>query len=85
MIMKKILLLAFPTLLMFSCGGSGDSEGSDSDSTSAEGSMSFETLPAERTGIDFYNSITENDSFNFYNYEYIYNGGGVCSDSAIWC
>lgn len=77
MIMKKILLLAFPTLLMFSCGGSGDSEGSDSDSTSAEGSMSFETLPAEKTGIDFYNSITENDSFNFYNYEYIYNGGGV--------
>jgi hypothetical protein len=62
---------------MFSCGGSGDSEGSDSDSTSAEGSMSFETLPTEKTGIDFYNSITENDSFNFYNYEYIYNGGGV--------
>lgn len=77
MIMKKILLLAFPTLLMFSCGGSADSEGSDSDSTSAEGSMSFETLPTEKTGIDFYNSITENDSFNFYNYEYIYNGGGV--------
>ena len=37
----------------------------------------FTLLSAERTGIDFANTITENDSVNLLDYEYIYNGGGV--------
>lgn len=37
----------------------------------------FELLPAEKTGIQFANTITENDSVNLLDYEYVYNGGGV--------
>lgn len=37
----------------------------------------FVLLPPDRTGIQFANTITENDSVNLLDYEYIYNGGGV--------
>jgi enediyne biosynthesis protein E4 len=37
----------------------------------------FRLLPAAKTGIHFANTITENDSVNLLDYEYIYNGGGV--------
>ena len=37
----------------------------------------FELMPADRTGVDFINTIEETDSFNILTYEYIYNGGGV--------
>ena len=77
--MKKVLFLALPSLLLMACGGSsnsGDSENSDTTLTSQE-SMSFETLDATQTGIDFQNSVSETEAFNFYTYEYIYNGGGV--------
>ena len=37
----------------------------------------FERLTASQTGIDFANTITESDSLNVLEFEYIYNGGGV--------
>jgi hypothetical protein len=37
----------------------------------------FERLIASQTGIDFANTITESDSLNVLEFEYIYNGGGV--------
>ncbi|NOQ73814.1 MAG: hypothetical protein GQ574_17535 [Crocinitomix sp.] len=77
--MKKLLLLTFPILFFASCGGDADPVDeviTDSTKTS-EYSMEFETLNADKTGIDFYNTISEDDDFNFFNYEYIYNGGGV--------
>ena len=37
----------------------------------------FERLDAGRTGITFANTITESDTLNVLNFEYIYNGGGV--------
>ena len=37
----------------------------------------FALLTPERSGIQFANTITENDSVNLLDYEYIYNGGGV--------
>lgn len=37
----------------------------------------FEQIPASRSGIHFANTITESDSLNVLNFEYIYNGGGV--------
>ena len=37
----------------------------------------FNSLPASYTGIDFQNSIADNDSFNILDYLYYYNGGGV--------
>lgn len=37
----------------------------------------FERLDADDTGIHFANTITENDTLNVLDFEYIYNGGGV--------
>ncbi len=37
----------------------------------------FDRLTASQTGIDFANTITETDSMNVLECEYIYNGGGV--------
>ena len=40
-------------------------------------SARFERLTTQQTGIDFANTITESDSLNVLEFEYIYNGGGV--------
>ena len=37
----------------------------------------FTKLSSSNTGINFLNTITENDSVNILNYYYCYNGGGV--------
>ncbi|WP_080237513.1 FG-GAP-like repeat-containing protein [Spirosoma rigui] len=37
----------------------------------------FERLSSSDTGITFSNTITDSDSLNILNYQYIYNGGGV--------
>src|ERR1700684_2355753 len=39
--------------------------------------LHFSPLPASVTGIDFNNTITENDSLNMFVNEYTYMGGGV--------
>lgn len=37
----------------------------------------FELLPPEKTGVDFVNEITENDTLNILESEFVYNGAGV--------
>ncbi|GAB4048600.1 VCBS repeat-containing protein [Spirosoma litoris] len=37
----------------------------------------FERLDSSETGITFANTITDSDTLNILNYQYIYNGGGV--------
>lgn len=76
---RKLVLLNLVTLLFVSCTESGDAGETDAADSLAltEDFMEFATLDAAKTGIDFYNSITDTDSFNFYTYEYIYNGAGV--------
>lgn len=37
----------------------------------------FQLLPASTTGIDFKNTVTDNDTLNIFNYHNFYNGGGV--------
>lgn len=60
--MKFTVLLAFLFLLLFcSCGKK----------------QGFKRLSAKQSGIDFNNLITENDSINILDLEYVYNGGGV--------
>ncbi|MDT0690836.1 FG-GAP-like repeat-containing protein [Salegentibacter sp. F188] len=39
----------------------------------------FQQLDKDQTGISFQNSITENDSLNFFTYSYIYLGGGLAA------
>ena len=37
----------------------------------------FEVLLSQKSGINFNNTITETENFNFLQYEYLYNGAGV--------
>ncbi|MBJ6367464.1 VCBS repeat-containing protein [Snuella sedimenti] len=37
----------------------------------------FAALTAQQTGVNFANNLTENDSINYFEYMYIYMGGGV--------
>ena len=37
----------------------------------------FETLDADKTGLNFVNKLTPTDSFNMFHYMYFYNGAGV--------
>ncbi|AHM59703.1 FG-GAP repeat-containing protein [Flammeovirgaceae bacterium 311] len=37
----------------------------------------FELLTPAQTGVDFINSLSENDSLNVFDFDYMYNGGGV--------
>ncbi len=37
----------------------------------------FKSLSPKQTGVSFVNEILENDHYNLYDYEYIYNGGGI--------
>jgi hypothetical protein len=64
------------SVFLFSCSGNSD-DSTTQDST--KHSISFTTLSPSESGIDFTNTITEYDSFNLFNYEYIYNGGGVAA------
>lgn len=77
--MKKYLLTLCPALLILTaCAGGEDPAEDATDSTEVvQESMEFETLTPEKTGISFLNTIEESDRFNFYTYEYIYNGSGV--------
>jgi hypothetical protein len=37
----------------------------------------FVSMPAQKTGVDFINLLTETEAFNIIDYLYFYNGGGV--------
>lgn len=71
---RLLLVLALP--IFISCSGKNE-DGQNTDST--KHAISFTTLSPAESGIDFTNTITEYDSFNLFNYEYIYNGGGVAA------
>tara|TARA_B100001750_G_scaffold209354_1_gene189137 strand:+ start:196783 stop:200097 length:3315 start_codon:yes stop_codon:yes gene_type:complete len=39
----------------------------------------FSALSAEKSGVHFENTLTENDSLNYFTYSYLYMGGGVAT------
>jgi hypothetical protein len=59
----KIPLFIVSTALLFSCNKNNEPV--------------FTRLTAENTGITFSNRITETNARNVFNFEYVYNGGGV--------
>ncbi|MBC8770524.1 VCBS repeat-containing protein [Arenibacter sp. BSSL-BM3] len=65
--MSKFLFPVLMVLLYISCNTSADQNSNGL----------FEKLSADRSGIDFSNNITENDSINYFSYLYLYMGGGV--------
>lgn len=62
--LKRLFFLAIPALLATLTGCNREEK-------------LFQLLPSSQTGIDFNNLITESDSLNILNSEFIYNGGGV--------
>jgi hypothetical protein len=75
MLKSSQIFILTVSLILVACGSSEKEEFKEDMQDKYE--MSFSILGSEETGIDFVNTITETDSFNFFNYEYIYNGGGV--------
>ncbi|MBN4072557.1 VCBS repeat-containing protein [Crocinitomix catalasitica] len=71
--MTKYLLIG-SAILTASCGNNTDIE-NETEETAEE--MFFEAVPAKHSRITFKNTIAESDRFNYMNFQYIYNGGGV--------
>lgn len=65
MILKRFIYIISSFILFASCG-------------QQQGTY-FELLPPETSGIDFINEITENDTLNILESEFVYNGAGVAS------
>ncbi len=66
--MKKNILICFLVICMYSCNKKNDSE-----------NHIFQKLDQTETGIDFANTLTENDSLNYFSYAYLYMGGGIAA------
>ncbi|WP_037315049.1 VCBS repeat-containing protein [Salegentibacter sp. Hel_I_6] len=64
--MNKPFSLLFLVILLASCQKEEKTE-----------DFLFESLPAETTGLDFSNNLTETNALNILDYLYFYNGGGV--------
>ena len=62
-------------VLLSSCG---DSASSETDSNHQAKAI-FEAVDADISGLLFSNKLTENDSLNYFTYNYIYMGGGVAA------
>lgn len=60
--LNKIVLFVFLLSILFSC---------------KEKSSLFTRLSQGKTGVDFQNNVTDNDTLNILDYLYFYNGGGV--------
>ena len=70
-VITSIVLL----MVLFSC----KHEDSGTDDSSDKSTKIFNALTAVNSGIDFSNNLTENDSVNYFNFTYIYMGGGVAT------
>lgn len=77
--MNRIIYSILSGIILVSCsGGNVEDHDNESDSTqSVKTSMKFEKLDAELTGVNFLNTIKESEDYNFFTFEYIYNGAGV--------
>lgn len=83
--MKKLLTntvlgpLFFLTTLVFVACNPEETPSSSGTPTEALAPPSFKPLSVEQTGVDFQNTIKENDNLNYFNYMHLYIGGGVAA------
>lgn len=71
----SFLFIFFAAMVMINgCNKEGSNETSSNEDSDKP---IFSLLPAEKSKIDFNNTITESVDFNYFAYRYIYNGGGV--------
>ncbi len=85
--MRPSTYLIFFLLVLFSCKSGNKNKVSDSPGASSqdEGAQPaktddlavFNQLPAEKTGLDFVNQVTDSKEVNFFVYDAIYQGAGV--------
>ncbi len=69
--LQKTSLLFSIGLILFAC----QKKEEENENTNKQ----FSQLSYEDSGIDFQNTLTENDSLNYFSYSYIYMGGGVAA------
>jgi enediyne biosynthesis protein E4 len=74
---RLTLFLSVLLLLSVSCN-SGTAASSDPDSARSEDTNTklFRLLSSAKTGIEFTNILNETNEINFYQWDYLYNGGG---------
>ena len=72
---RLLLTLILSSILLSSCK-QGDT---NTDKHFDESTKIFSALMSDKSGIDFSNNLTENDSVNYFNFTYIYMGGGVAT------
>lgn len=73
-ILKYTTQLILLSLLVISCDKTADTSEKEK-----EHSTIFKSLNPDETGIRFSNNLTETDSLNYFNFRYIYMGGGVAT------
>src|ERR1700712_2645877 len=71
--MKQII--TFLTIVVIAAACNSDKQ-KPADNPLGNASL-FESLPAAQTGVNFVNTLQENDSLSILQYLYFYNGGGV--------
>ena len=74
-IISKILIIGLVAQFICSCAETEKNQTPEFDTDFKV----FESLSVETTGISFINALTENDSLNYFTYNYIYMGGGVAA------
>ena len=65
---RKILIFTMLGMALYACSPVEQTQSKDS---------LFKLLSSDQTGVNFINSLSENDSLNYFTYPYIYMGGGV--------
>lgn len=73
----KLLKYSWIGLLLFSCSGEKESETEGTEETTQMLNPLFTLVDAKSSGFDFINKVTEDQSFNIFSYQYIYNGSGL--------
>lgn len=76
LITKDSLIFLFVTVFL-GCGSVNDNNKDSSLEESKEIPSLFKSLSPDSTGVIFLNEIVQDMSLNIYNFEYLYNGGGV--------
>jgi hypothetical protein len=67
-------LILFSSIAWISCETSGDTDGTPTDTFQL-----FKEISSRKSGVNFSNDITENEEKHYFNFQYMYNGGGVAA------
>ena len=74
--LQNFFVLPLTAVLVSSCGTSTSNEKAEKPSASVHAPL-LAAVPAEQSGINFNNTITESPELNYFTYVYAYNGAGV--------